>query len=176
MLFSRTPGRRSLRFERLGDILEDIERSAAGHRGLGNWTLPQICHHLADTQEYSVSPGEAEIRTTRLYRATIGRFALRMLLWFGYIPEGQGRLNSPPGTDLDAATDRLRRTIDRVSTEPMIARHPIFGRLSQEQWRQFHLHHAAHHLSFVIPEVGDGYAEPGPTPHGVNGGRAEAGR
>ena len=151
MFFRRTSGRRGLRFERYADISTEVERLAGGHRVLGNWTLAQICHHLANTEEFSVSPTEPEIRTSRLYRATVGRLALRMLLWFRYIPERQGNLAPLPAVALDAAMERLRGTIRRLSTEPMTAEHPIFGRLSQRQWRLFHLHHAAHHLSFVIP-------------------------
>ena len=151
MLWHKTPGRRKLRFHSYGDILAEVDRLAPAHRTLGNWTLAQICHHLADAEEFSASPTEPEIRTSRLYRATIGRFALRMLLWFRYIPERQGNLAPLPAVALDAARERLRGTIRRISTEPMTAEHPIFGRLSRRQWRLFHLHHAAHHLSFVIP-------------------------
>ena len=151
MFVRRTPGRRRVRFHSYDGILDEVERLAGGHRVLGTWTLAQICHHLADTEEFSVSPSEPEIRTSRLYRATVGRFALRMLLWFRYIPERQGNLAPLPPVALDAAMERLRGTIRRISTEPMTAEHPIFGRLSRRQWRLFHLHHAAHHLSFVIP-------------------------
>jgi hypothetical protein len=151
MLFHRTPGRRKLRFDSYDQILGEVERLAPAHRTLGNWTLAQICGHLADTQQFAVEPGQPEIRTSPLFRATVGRLALRVLLWFGFIPERQGDLAPRPPADLDAALRHLRGSIRRISTEPMTARHPIFGRLTAEQWRQFHLHHAAHHLSFVIP-------------------------
>ena len=94
---------------------------------LGSWTLAQMCSHLADTQEFSVEPGQPEIKTTALYRATIGRIALRALLWFGWIPEGQGNLASPAAAEFEVALSRLRPTIRRISSEPMTARHPIFG-------------------------------------------------
>ncbi len=152
MLFSRTSGRRLLRFVHLDDILEEVVQLSRGHRTLGAWTLAQICHHLAETQEFSVDPTEPEIRTTRLYRATVGRVALRMLLWFRFIPEGRGNLVPPTLAELGTATERLRNMIVRVSVEPMVATHPIFGRLTRDQWRRFHLHHAAHHLSFVTPD------------------------
>jgi hypothetical protein len=158
--FRRTPGRRSLRFEQLGDIVAEVERLADGHRVLGNWTLAQMCYHLAGTQEFSVEPGEPAFTTSWLFRATVGRVALRALLWFRYIPEGQGTLPPLPPAELGPSLERLRGTVQRISTEPMIARHPIFGSLSQEQWRKFHLHHAAHHLSFVIPSEATGDAQP----------------
>ena len=125
---------------------------ASGHRTLGNWSLAQICHHLADTQEFSVQDREPEIKTTTLYRATIGRFALAVLLWFRFIPEQQGNLSPPGAGRLEAAIERLRGAAGRTAIQPMSAQHPIFGLLTQDQWRRFHLIHAAHHLSFVIPD------------------------
>ncbi len=41
------PGRRLLRFESLDDIMPDVERLLEGHRTVGNWSLAQICRHLA---------------------------------------------------------------------------------------------------------------------------------
>lgn len=151
MLFHRTPGRRRLRFGDYQGILAEVSGLACGHQTLGNWTLAQICNHLADTQEFSVESGEPDIKTSALYRTTVGRIALGALLWFRWIPERQGDLTPPAAAEFETALSRLQGTIRRISSEPMIARHPIFGRLSQGQWRQFHLHHAAHHLGFVIP-------------------------
>jgi len=152
VFFPRTPGRRRLRFSCCAEILAEVERLACGHRTLGNWSLAQICHHLADTQEFCVQDREPEIKTTALYRATIGRFALAVLLWFRFIPEQQGNLSPPGPADLEAAIERLRGATGQIATQPMSAQHPIFGPLTQDQWRRFHLIHAAHHLSFVLPE------------------------
>ena len=151
MFFARTPGRRTLRFDNYEELLAEIQRLAPDHRTLGRWSLAQICHHLADTQDFSINNPEPGIKTTRLYRTTVGRIALLVLLWFQYIPEGQGNLPGPEAPDLTVALARLRKTVAAVSTQPMTAVHPIFGRLTREHWRRFHLIHAAHHLSFVIP-------------------------
>ncbi|MCP4245865.1 MAG: DUF1569 domain-containing protein [bacterium] len=151
MFFARTAGRRTLRFENYDDLLAEIERLAPDHRTLARWSLAQICHHLADTQDFSIHNPKPGIKTTPLYRATVGRFALRVLLWFHYIPEGAGNLPGPDAPGLPNAIERLQQTVTAVSTEPMTAIHPIFGRLTQEQWRRFHLIHAAHHLSFAVP-------------------------
>ena len=154
MAFARTPGRRRLRLSCYQEILGEVQRLAPAHRTLGNWSLAQICAHLAETQAFSVQPGEPEIKTSRLYRATIGRFALAVLLRFGFIPERQGDLSAPVSADLEASLRQLQTEVQRISTTPMSARHPIFGPLSQDQWRRFHLYHAAHHLSFVLPDDG----------------------
>ncbi len=151
MIVHRTPGRRRLRFRHCDDIVADIEALTAGHRTLGNWSLAQVCWHLAGTQEFSVAPTVPDIHTSRLFQVTLGRVALGVLLWFRYIPEQQGGLSPLPPVDFNEAWARLRAATLRISTEPMVARHPIFGRMTHRQWRLFHLHHAAHHLSFVIP-------------------------
>jgi len=151
VFFSRTPSRRRLRLKAYEDILAEIERLAQGHRLLGRWTLAQICDHLAGTQEFSIRGGEPTIRTSALFRATIGRVALAALLWYGYIPERQGPVPPPRSGNLDEGMERLRETIRAVSSQRLRAAHPIFGHLTADQWRRFHLHHAAHHLSFVLP-------------------------
>ncbi len=153
MLWDRTPGRRKVRFRSYDDILAEVEHLGPAHRTLGKWTLGQICEHLCETQTFSVEPWEADIETSPLFRATVGRIALRALVWFGFIPEQQGNLAPRPPADLDSARRHLGQSIRRISTEPMSAGHPIFGRLTADQWRQFHLHHAAHHLSFVVPDT-----------------------
>jgi len=151
VFFSSTPSRRRLQLKAYEGILVEIERLAQGHRLLGHWTLAQICHHLADTQEFSIHGGQPTIRTPALFRATIGRVALVALLWYGYIPERQGPVPPPRSGSLNEGLERLRETIRAVSGQRLRAAHPIFGHLTADQWRRFHLNHAAHHLSFVLP-------------------------
>ena len=39
--------RRNLSFSRLDEVMPDVDRLLAGHRTVGNWSLGQICNHLA---------------------------------------------------------------------------------------------------------------------------------
>ncbi|MHC4063903.1 MAG: DUF1569 domain-containing protein [Planctomycetota bacterium] len=151
MLFARTPGRRKVRLTSYQEILAEVERLAPAHRTLGDWSLAQICHHLADTQEISLQDPASDPGAASLSRALVGRLALAVLLWFRTIPERQLDVSPPRSTDLAEAIDRLRGSVERIATRPFPAAHPIFGRLSQGQWRRFHIYHAAHHLSFVVP-------------------------
>jgi len=151
LIFHRTPGRRRLRFQEYQDILDDVEALRANHRQLGNWSLGQICDHLATTQAFSLDGGAPAFKKSPLYRVTVGQVALRALLWWGFIPEKQGDMPLSAPVDLQAGMERLRGTLARIATEPMTTTHPIFGRLNQGQWKCFHLCHAAHHLSFLIP-------------------------
>ncbi len=151
MFFRKTPGRRKIRFHSYEEIVTEVECLVPAHQALGNWSLAQICNHLADTQEYSVGSGGSEIRTGRLFQATVGRVAMRALLWFGFLPAGAGNLSPRPAAEPEEAVGRLKAAMRLVALEPMTIDHPIFGRMTPKQWRQFHLRHAAHHLSFVVP-------------------------
>jgi len=42
-----TPGRRTLRYESLDEVMPDVERLLEGHTTVGTWSLAQICRHLA---------------------------------------------------------------------------------------------------------------------------------
>src|SRR3954467_5912292 len=42
-----TPGRRTLRYHSFDEVMPDVERLLAGHTTVGNWSLAQICRHLA---------------------------------------------------------------------------------------------------------------------------------
>jgi hypothetical protein len=42
-----TPGRRTLGYESFEEVMPDVERLLPGHTTVGDWTLAQICRHLA---------------------------------------------------------------------------------------------------------------------------------
>ena len=42
-----TPGRRAIQFESLDEIMPEVDRLLEGHTTVGNWSLAQICRHLA---------------------------------------------------------------------------------------------------------------------------------
>lgn len=148
---SRTPGRRHLRFNSYEEFLAEVDRLARGHRALGNWDLAQICIHLAGVQDYSIDGTRSSLQWGPLKQATLGRVVRCIMLWWRYIPERQGSLKPPPAPDIDEARRQLADSVRRITTQKMRARHPIFGRLTQAQWHRFHLIHAEHHLSFVVP-------------------------
>ena len=54
---------------------------------------------------------------------------------------------------IDASLAKLRQGIARFEAhQGDMADHPFFEKLSKEQWRELHLIHCAHHLSFQVPE------------------------
>lgn len=153
-------GRRSLRFNHLDDILAEAERLAAlPTRQLSNWSLGQICQHLAGAMNLSIDgvPSDAPFRAPLAMRI-LSRFLKRRFLNKGMppgfiLPEGAPKALRPDNVAVGAALPILRAAIGRLAREADRHPHPLFGRLSRAEWDQLHLRHAELHLSFIHPET-----------------------
>jgi len=125
------------------------------HRTVGQWTLAQVCRHLADTINGSMDG--FDLRRHRFKRFFLGKRLLRWTYRHG-IPPGytiDPRLTPPPNVRLDEALDAMERAVERYRTyRGRLRAHPLFGDLSREMWGRLHCFHSAHHLSFVIPTDG----------------------
>ena len=149
-------GRRPLVFVHLNEVMPDVERLLAGHVTVGRWTLGQICNHLEMALRLSMDG--VPVKFSWPVRRLFGPLARRLMFWRGRIPEG---VRVPvlylPRPGLDAAREAsiLRTAIERFEAfTGHCDEHPLLGRLSPEQWRQFHCIHCAHHLSFTLPLTG----------------------
>jgi hypothetical protein len=143
-----------LRFETLDAILADAEAlGAVERRALGNWTLGQVCFHLAQPMDYCIDG--FPFRFSWPLRLA-GRMLRRKYLTQGF-PTGV-KLAGPAAvlipTDVlpNAGLAELRRAIGRLKRESHRVPSPLLGRLSREQWDQFHLRHAELHLSFILED------------------------
>jgi hypothetical protein len=146
--------RRTLDFFDFDAVLADVERLRRdGYRRAGTWDLPQACDHL-----------------TRFMRGSLEGFGFQFPLPFRLagrwlflgrtlrtrrIPtgvKGPAPLMPPADVGGDAAVRAFAETVARVRDHRGdFHPSPLFGRLTPEQWRQIHLIHAAHHLSFLVP-------------------------
>jgi Protein of unknown function (DUF1569) len=126
----------------------------AGHETVGQWSLGQICNHLATAVRLTV-----EVPPTPSHRPSRRRFAVG----------SSGRAGSPmalrplipsllPETGPDARTeaDALREVLRRfaMSDGPFV-NHPVLGALTKDEWTQFHCMYCAHHLSFAVLQTRD---------------------
>ena len=146
------PGqRRPLVFDELSQVVSEVHRLVPSHDTVGNWTLAQICQHLADSFDGSIDGFDLSVH--RLKRFFIHRQMLNRALTKG-IPPGytvNENLSPPPSVELKPAVDALARAIGRYeSYHGDLHAHPLFGRLRREMWDRVHRVHAAHHLSFAI--------------------------
>ena len=150
------PGRRTLRFANLDEVMAEVDRLLRGpHVAVGNWSLGQMCGHLAGAIRASVEG--IPFKAPWIVRKTVGKLAKRRVFATGVLPDGvnlPAEFHPRPDLDARAEAEALRATIGQfaAATGPMAA-HPIFGPLTHEEWARFHAIHAAHHLGFLVPET-----------------------
>lgn len=57
----------------------------------------------------------------------------------------------PPAADEADAVVRLSRAMEFLAQhDGPWSPHPYFGHMTTDQWRRYHLIHAAHHFSFLV--------------------------
>jgi hypothetical protein len=151
-----TQRRRALSFESFDQVNADVAGLLSGHETVGQWTLGQILHHLATgiagTMRSAPGPTiELDLQAEQALAVSRERF-----FQAGRFPDGMQAphpaLIPPPDAEPIAQSARLRQRIDRFAQYAgPLGSHPRLGRLSHEEWTQFHLIHCAHHLGFAHP-------------------------
>ena len=152
-------GRRVLRFERLDDVVADAEALAAAERAgrlraAGNWRLGQVFGHLAAWVGYAYDglPVEPPRLVRWLMRPMKKRFLYRTMPAGVKIPSAAGGTFGTEPLSTDEGLERLRRAYARLNAEAPRRPHPLFGRLTHDEWINGHLRHAELHLSFLRAE------------------------
>jgi hypothetical protein len=143
--------RRGLEFTSIDDVIPEVERLLAGHVTVGQWSLGQICHHLATAIRLTL---DAPIR--RRLTTPEQDVARREFFHSGKFPDGMqaplAALVPPPDRDARTEADALRAEIHRfVQTDRPLPAHPRLGPMTKEEWARFHCMHCAHHLGFAVP-------------------------
>ena len=148
-------GRRKLCFTSFDQVMADAEKlvNSSDARVLGNWPLPQLLTHLAKAMDVSIDGTSAK---APLVIRLVGPFLKGRVLTKG-VPTGRNLPKSVEASFFPAAEspqegfEKLRTAVSRTRAEKMEAKHPVFGKMSHEEWTQFHLRHAELHLSFALP-------------------------
>jgi hypothetical protein len=148
------PERRVLDFERVDQIMPDVERLLDGHATAGRWTLGQICDHLTRGIVLTLrSPRGDATAAEPTHEQEVNRsLFFRTRSYPEGVPLPSPRLS--PSADLDprAAAEALRSALDRLTAyEGNFPAHPLLGPLTRDEWVAFHCIHCAHHLSFAVP-------------------------
>jgi hypothetical protein len=150
-----------------GSLLEIADRgrdlAGAGAVGAGNWSLAQICQHLALSIEATlvnsavvIGAGGASGSAER-YGPVLRWLFRRIILTAGYIPRD---VAVPDGAVPDEAAPKVEvahlesaaRAFEAAGGEPdrVWPGQRFMGPLSAVQWRRFHHVHAAHHFAFLV--------------------------
>jgi Protein of unknown function (DUF1569) len=148
-------GRRELGFERLDEVMTDVEPLLSGHTLGGRWSLGQILHHLASAIRLTIrsdepsTPAPLDADRSRVFEVRRRRFFGQ-----GRFPEGgeipHPSLVPPQGADEQVEAESLRFAIREFEAfEGPFPAHPVLGPLSKAEWDHFHRIHSAHHLSFA---------------------------
>jgi hypothetical protein len=148
-------GRRELKFTSFDEVIADAENLASSPnvKLLGNWPLSQLLTHLTQAINGSIDgiPHKAP-----WYVRLLGFFIKGRIIRNG-IPPGRNLPKEaegaafPPASSPQDALEALRKAVDRLKTEKMTSRHPVFGNLTHEEWTQLHFRHCELHLSFAVP-------------------------
>jgi hypothetical protein len=147
--------RRPLSFASLDEVMPDVDRLLRGHTTVGNWSLGQICSHLAQGLHFTMDGFPRETRLPWILRQTVGRFILWRIMRSGRFFDGirmPVKYEPVPGTDARAEAESLHAALRRFAahTGPLV-NHPLQGPLSRDVWERFHCIHCAHHLRFALP-------------------------
>jgi hypothetical protein len=149
--------RRPLDFQSIEEVIAELDRlQAGGYQKGGNWRLAEACNHLGTFVRGSLE-GFRGARPHLLLR-WIGPFVLRRILKKRRMPEGirtpaqfEPRSVTDDGREVESLKELLRRfATHRGPLHPS----PLAGELSYDTWRDLHLVHCAHHLSFLHPTAG----------------------
>jgi len=154
---AKATDRRSVQYQDLQDLLQDVEQLARGEpRTLGNKTFPQILKHLSIVMNGSM---DGMAMRVPWYFKMIGKLLKNRILSSpmrpGFrLPAEAEKTLWPEVSSLPEALDAFRKSIKRLETEPKREPSPFLGPLTREEWDKLHLRHAELHMSYVVPAGG----------------------
>jgi hypothetical protein len=153
-------GRRALNFDRLDQIMPEVDRLLAGHTRAGSWSLGQILHHLATAIRLTARADRASDAVPGLPPDRAQEVARKRFFAAGRLPEGvevpHPSLVPPVEADERTEAGTLGRALRRLAArDGPFPPHPLLGPLTRGEWEAFHRIHCAHHLSFVVPTTAD---------------------
>ncbi len=147
--------RRELSISRLEDVLADVDQLLAGYHRVGEWSLGQICNHLATALNNAIDlhgkldpptqPEDPRLAMVRMRFFRANRFPDGVAAPLPELVPGPGLDDHDEARALGLALARFQ------AADVPFAPHPRLGSMTKDDWTQFHCLHAAHHLGFAVP-------------------------
>ncbi len=144
--------KRPLKFANADAVAADVRLLHEGYSQSGNWSLQQICWHLAKALRSSMRPGPHDPVETGIVK----KMQLRAILMAGRIPSGiksPEHVVPPPDVPESAIDDFLTALEELKQFKGDFAPHRMLGNVGHEDFIRLHLIHCAHHLSHLRPAV-----------------------
>jgi Protein of unknown function (DUF1569) len=151
---AKVEGRRELAYGSLDELLADADQlCSAPMKTLGNWSAGQIFKHLANAYNGSLDG----ISMTFPWPMRMMAKLFKNKLINGQMPPGiklpgEGAKKMMPGpTSTEEGLAALHAAVARLKQESHRVPHPVFGKLTNDEWNRIHLMHANLHMSFLAP-------------------------
>lgn len=144
--------RRSLDFHSFDKVIADLDRLQTGYEKGGNWSLGQVCNHLGIFVRGSLD-GFTTPRPPWLLRL-IGPLLVRRMLKKRAMPVGikvPAHFQPKDGTEDAREVQDLKDLLQRFDQHRGPVHPSPLAKMSYDTWRDLHLIHCAHHLSFLHP-------------------------
>jgi hypothetical protein len=155
--------RRRLRFERIDDVLAELDRLAAADAAgtlttSGRWTLGQSLNHLATWVDYCYDgvPMRTPWPARLIMRALKRPILTRPMRPGSRLPGVAGGTLATDVVPTVAALYHARRSYGRLRDAPPDRPHLAFGPMTAAEWTALHCRHAELHLSFFRSVPGPG--------------------
>ena len=145
--------RRTLEFHSYDEILECAHKlSQMPTKQLGNWTLGQICRHVALGMDEAIDgPTFRAAWPLRLIGPLVKNRFLSRPMPSGFKIPKKGAALLPTPTDTEVGLQLLERSIQRLKQTSIRQPHGLFGKMTSDDWDALQFRHAAMHLSFIEP-------------------------
>jgi hypothetical protein len=153
---TETKSRRTLRFNTIDDALADVQTLADANNKasllcLGNWTFGQNLGHVATWVDYCYDgiPMKIPFFVRWIARPLKNGFLNKPMRPGAKIPRVKGGTLAMDVVPTQAGVDHFNKSFTRLAEEAPTKPHPIFGRMTHDEWIAMNLRHAELHLSFL---------------------------
>ena len=149
---AKVSSRRELDYKSFDEFLADVDCLSDGNiKTLGNWSAGQIFQHLANAFNGSIDGLPQAFpwficATARMFKKKLIGGAMPAGI---KMPAKLAAAVMPEPTPTETGLANLRAAVARLKQEPHRAAHPVFGRITTDEWNTVHLKHASLHMSFL---------------------------